>query len=294
MNRATPNPEGRDVADLSLPPQRFGSSVRLFVHILSLEARKSMSYRVDFWINAAAGVVVGIVIPYCLWKAVFAATGRETIAGFEFESLLFYYVVVTLVAKVVQGPNYRQLVSTDIYEGELNKYLVYPTSYFAFKLAQQLGSTLPVLVQLVVFGLGFTLVLDLPADALLGPSTLAASALSVLAAHLLFFALVTPLQLIAFWADNVWSLSVTLHLVSALFGGLMVPVRLFPEWAQELLLWTPFPYLFAYPVEMLLGRMSWAEWGSGFAVVAVWLTIAGAISCAIWRRGQLRYSGVGI
>ena len=37
---------------------------------------------------------------------------------------------------------------------------------------------------------------------------------------------------VAFWADNVWSLMVTQRFVSALLGGAMLPLAVFPESAQ--------------------------------------------------------------
>jgi ABC-2 type transport system permease protein len=62
-----------------------------------------------------------------------------------------------------------------------------------------------------------------------------------------------PLQLVAFWADNCWSLLVAHRIVASLLGGLLLPLSLFPRWSQPALDALPFRYMFAFPVDVLLG-----------------------------------------
>ena len=49
---------------------------RLFVQVVSLEARTQMSYRGNFWLNAIAGFVADFGVVYFVWLAVF----REAVA----------------------------------------------------------------------------------------------------------------------------------------------------------------------------------------------------------------------
>ena len=113
-------------------------------------------------------------------------------------------------------------------------------------------------------------------------------------ANLLIFLLRFIAQLVSFWADNVWSLNVMLRFTTELLGGLMLPLTLFPQWTQDLLVWTPFPYLFYVPVMVLLGEIGVVEWVQGLAVAAVWIAVAALVALRVWRRGTLGYTGVGI
>jgi ABC-2 type transport system permease protein len=267
-------------------------SPRLFWEVLLTEARRGMSYRADFWITLFGGLIAGLVIPYCLWTAIYAESGAREVGGYTFGAMIVYYVLVALVGKVARGPEgfSETSISQEIYAGGLNRYLVYPIRYLPFKYAQHLGGTLPGLVQLLAFG-SLTFVV---AGHAVSPLGVALAAVMLLAANFLYFVLVYPLHSVAFWADNVWSLVVLLRFGSALFGGAMIPLDLFPKSVQAVLWWTPFPHLFYGPVNTLLGRQGPLECLAGLAVLLVWCVVVLGAGTLVWRRGLRTYSGVGI
>jgi ABC-2 type transport system permease protein len=102
------------------------------------------------------------------------------------------------------------------------------------------------------------------------------------------------LQGVAFWADNVWSLNVMFRFASQMLGGLLLPLSLFPAWSQPVLEVLPFTYLFYFPTTTLLGQVSTAEWATGLAISLGWCGALALVSRAVWRRGRLVYTGVGI
>jgi ABC-2 type transport system permease protein len=268
--------------------------LRLFARVFTIQALKLMSYRVDFWLTALVAVAVELVIVYVLWSAVFRETGRVEIGGFTLGGMLAYYVLVLLIGKLVRGTDRDYTMSTDIYEGGLTRYLLYPSPYFGFKYAEHLGNLLPGLVQLVLFGAAALYVLPVPADMRMTPATFAMAAVSIALANLLNFLLLYPLQLVAFWADNVWSLNVMLRFVVMMLGGQLLPLTLFSESTQRVLAFLPFQYLYFVPVSTLLGRVGVAEWLTGIVVMLVWCAAVGLLTREVWRRGLRMYTGVGI
>ncbi|MDX1642992.1 MAG: ABC-2 family transporter protein [Thermoanaerobaculia bacterium] len=266
----------------------------LFGRIVSLESRKLMSYRVDFWLNVLVSFATQLAVAYFLWLAIFDYTGAETLGGFTFEGMVLYYVLAILLGRLVRGQERDLAVAQDIYQGTLTKFLLYPSDYFGFKYAAHLGDLVPGLIQLLLFGAVSLIVLELPPDLGITPATVVMAAVLVAVANLLTFLLRFTIMLIAFWADNVWSLNVMLRFSSELLGGLMLPLSLFPEWARAALAWTPFPYLFYVPVMTLLGEVPPSEWLRAVAVAAVWSAAMAGIALAVWRRGTLSYTGVGI
>jgi ABC-2 type transport system permease protein len=267
---------------------------RLFLNVASMEARKSMSYRVDFWINAVFGFVISVAVMWYLWKAIFAESGSAMIGGYTFEAMIYYYVLVFLVQKVVRGDELDHDIADDIYQGHLTRYLVYPTYYFGFRYAQKMGSMTVGFAQLVLFGVVAPFVLTMPENVHVGAMSIALALVSVLVAHLLNFVMSYPVQGIAFWADQVWSLNVVMRFLIFLFGGLMMPLTLYPDWAYALLLQTPFPYMFYVPVRVLMGEMGSGEWAYGLAITGLWIGLIGMAGRLLWRRGYQSYTGVGI
>ncbi len=264
----------------------------LFLHVASLEARKAMSYRVSFWTNAISIVVIGFVVPYYLWQSVFEVMETEKIGDYTFEALVLYTVIAALLGRVVRGPNLGLNVSNEIYSGELTRFCLYPTHFRLFKYAQHLGGLAPHLVLLILVGVPFVAWLGVGEG--WSPLSLLQGAILLILANAAYFLLSWPIHALAFWADNVWSLAVLLQLATQLVGGVLIPIDLFPAWAYRFLLWTPFPHLFFSPTRALLGRSTPTEWLQAVAVLVAWNLVLAWIGAALWRRGERRYTGVGI
>ena len=269
-------------------------SPALFLSVMSIETRKLMSYRADFWIHTVVAFGAELLIAYSLWQAVFVATDRQQIGGFSFEGMVIYYVVAILVGRLVRGQERQISSAQDIYDGTLSRYLVYPTPYLGMKYAEHLGALFPAALQVVLFGAVAVVALAAPADVAISAGSLAMATVSVALANLLWFLIRYPIQSVAFWADNVWSLNVMVRFASEMLGGLLLPLSLFPEALQKILHWLPFPYLFYFPVVTLLGRVSVGEWAQGMAIVIFWCIALTWIGDWAWRRGTRTYTGVGI
>jgi len=269
-------------------------SPRLFLHVFTIQSRKLMSYRADFWVSSVFAFLTELAIMYFLWRAIFAESGMDRIGGFSFEALILYYVAAILLGKLIRGNDRDVTVSTDIYEGSLTRYLLYPSSYFTFKYAEHVGTMIPSAIQLVIFGVLYLSLSGAPADVHVTPATVGMTVISVAVSNLLHFALLYPIQLVAFWADNVWSLNVMFRFACMMLGGLLLPLSLFPEWARPVLNVLPFRYLFDVPAMTLLGRYSVAEWMTGVAASLLWIAALGIATRLIWNRGTKSYTGVGI
>jgi ABC-2 type transport system permease protein len=225
---------------------------------------------------------------------VFAESGKHVIGGRNLDDTVFYYVAVLLVAKLVRPPfGGGGDVSEEIYSGALSRYLVYPAGYFPFKYAQFLGGLLPVAIQAVVFAAAFPFLLT-DANAHLSPPGIAMGLVSLLVANLLHYLMAYAIQSVAFWADNVWNLVVGLRLVTGILGGVALPLAVFPQALQTVLAATPFPYLFSEPVAAFLGERSFAAWARSLAIAVGWCGVFGFVAASVFRRGRLRYTGVGI
>ena len=259
--------------------------------LLTTEIRRRMSYRADFWISAVSALAVRLTVAWFIVKAIFAGSGAAGIAGFGESEMLLYYVAVILVGKLVQSTELEQSISQDIYEGRADAVsAVLPRPTDVARAAARVAG--PASVQILLFGAWVPFVVGFPGGVSAGTVAMGIGAIAM--ANLLNFMIVFPIQLISFWAENVWSLMVMHRFASALLGGLLAPLTFFPDGARHVLEALPFRYLFAFPVETLLGRISTAEWAMGMSIGLGWCLVMGVVGKAIWRRGTLQYTGVGI
>jgi ABC-2 type transport system permease protein len=268
------------------------SGASSFFEVLTLELRRRFVYRTDFWIRSILSVAVQGVISYAVWASVFSVTGASSIGGYTLSELVVYYLFAGLVVLLVR-PDFG-FVARDIYDGSLTKFFVLPTSFFLYKLGQQSSQVLLVLLQLALVAVFVSLN---PGGVLNGAElrwdTFALGVVACLGAAYLYYVLAFLFELPAFWMEEVWSLPVSLMFAANFLGGLLLPIAVFPRWAQDLISLTPFPYLISVPVRAFLGELSPFEVARGLGVIAIWCGFVHLAIGAVWRRGVSRYTGVG-
>lgn len=252
-----------------------------------------MSYRVDFWMNFAVTVGANVVIAYFLWKAIFDAQQATEIAGYNFLLLMLYYLLVPMYVRIVIGPE-MGYISDEIYQGSLNRYLVYPVPFFVYKYITYLASSCIAALQLfLVMGI-YILFFGVPTESNITIASFCLGLFTALCATYLYFVIAATLELVAFWADNVWSLMVMLRFSFSFLGGGLLPLAFFPQWAQTVLSFLPFPYLLSLPIETSLGKKTFDQWLCSMLILFLWAIVFSLVVRFIWKRGTYRYSGVGI
>jgi ABC-2 type transport system permease protein len=267
---------------------------RLFWHVASVEARAHMSYRVDFWLNVVVGFAAQFVLVWFLWKEIFRQSGTALVGGREFQATVVYYLAAILRGILVRGREFGSSVATEIYEGGLTRYLVFPVPYLPVKYAQHLGTMVPPLLQFVFFGGVMVWLLDIP-EAMRPDLTRAlGAAVAIVLANFLHFVITFPIELVAFWADNVWSLNVAKRLIVNLAGGLMLPLSVFPAGVRGVLEHLPFRYFFDFPARILIGEIPPDRWFRGYVTTLAYSALFLALSWWVWQRGRRQYTGVGI
>lgn len=267
--------------------------MRLSLKVFLMELRKLVAYRADFWINFLGLTFFALVIAYYLWTAVFEASGDETIKGQNLTSILFYYLVAPLLFRLQQGQNIGFL-SREIYEGGLNKYLLYPMNVNSFKRSTYLAHSFFFFVQLCVLIGVFQMFF---ASSKVFEFDIVNFSLFCFVVYLncvSYFYLSSIFELTAFWFDHVWSLSVMLRFVCGFMGGAIIPLVFFPAWSRELLYLTPFPYMIDFPFQTLQGSLETTDFLKNLILLITWLFFFRYLNSLVWKRGKYKYTGVGI
>lgn len=256
-----------------------------------LETKRFLSYRVDFWLQFAVSVFSEITVAYFLWSAIYTSTGQEVIGGYSFHQMLLYYLFVPFVGRMVRSHEDFSL-ATDIRDGGLTKFLIYPLSFIQYKVMQKFIYTGLAIFQMF---LGIFLVAFLVGvDVHFNISNFAFGILAAFSSMLLYGMMLMTLEMVAFWADTVWSLGVMLRFIAMFFGGAFVPLNLFPEWSQKILMVTPFPYLYSNTIKTFLGENTPIQSLQGIGITLLWVLPMAAIMLWTYRKGLRQYSGVGI
>lgn len=261
--------------------------------VMAMEFRKIFAYRSDFWITFLGQIFIQLLVTVSLWQAIYQGNNVETMQGYHLEQMALYYLVANIGMRILWGENIG-FISREIYEGTFTRYLLYPISFFQYKTISSISYSLFYCTQLLVFYFLYHLFFIEAAFSYGELSHLFSGLLLFLISAMLFLQLAFIIELLALWVDNVWTLMIMVRFFITFFGGGFIPLSFLPQWAQELLQWTPFPYLIYLPVRTILGLSTQNEILKGLSLTLLWMVLLSTVVKIIWSKGQKQYTGVGI
>ena len=218
------------------------------------------------------GALISAVLMGLVWWAIYSFSPQTEIAGYAFPQMLMYVILSAAVGEAIYSDTMGQ-INEDVKWGLIGMRLMKPINYRMQLFFTAMGSFLariiiigvPVLTAgtlIVVFGFGlqgiqwYNILLFLPACVL--------SAIMFDTFGFLFGQL-------AFRTQAMFGVASMSQIVMSFLSGGIVPIALFPLWAQSVLYYTPFPTLVSLPVRIFLGQVGWIEMLIGFAISIAWI-----------------------
>lgn len=267
--------------------------MRWWRFVVNMELRKILAYRSDFWVTFLGQAVIQLVIARALWQNIFAAQNVEVMNGFTIETITLYALIIPLGTKILIGENVGFL-SREIYDGTFTRYLIYPLSLFQYKTMTYLTYSLFYAVQLILIYLLFKLSFATSSTSSAELFNLFMGVVLFCLAGLTYLMMSMLIELLALFADHIWSLMVMLRFFTSFFGGGMIPLIFYPEWALKFLYFTPFPFMVSLPAKTILGLNTMQEIFEGAGMLVLWMFIFMGAVGQLWKHGQKNYTGVGI
>ncbi len=243
----------------------------------------------------AAGVIwlLGSIVEPLIYLVVWTTAARSAggaLGSFGPADFAAYYLVLMVVNQLT-GSWLMHEMQWRIQNGSLSFLLLRPLHPVHSDLAENVAHKLVMLVVMLpaaaVVGWGFEARFDT------GAWALAAFVPAFLLAFALRFAIEWLLALGAFWTTRVMAVNQAYFAVLFFLSGRAAPTELLPAPLETLAAALPFRWMVAFPVEVLLGRVSPAQAAAGFAIQLAWLGLALAGSALLWHRALRRFSAVG-
>ena len=247
----------------------------------------NLAYRgaVAIWVLS---VVVEPIVLIAVWRTV---TGTGTTGSYTADQFVAYYLVLMVVGHLTFIWHMYEF-DFRIRTGAFTPLLLRPVHPVHHDVCQSLTYKLVGLVGLLpaavalafAFGADFSATTPLAALAFLPVLALAMA---------VRFLLEWCLALAAFWLTKVSALNALYASVFAFLAGQFAPLEVLPAALQTVAAWTPFPWMLAFPVEVLLGRRTGTDLLVGVAVQLLWVGVGVVALRWLWRRAARRYSAVG-
>ena len=230
------------------------------------------------------GGIINAVIMCLLWWAIFNASDGDVIQGYTLPQMMMYMMLSAVIGEISFSMTMSE-IGEDVREGVIGMRLMKPINYRAqlgFStvggfLARLLilGIPMVVIATLVsVFGFGleglkwYNVLLFIPAVFL---AVMFSDTLGFLFGQL------------AFRTQAMFGVDTILTVIVGFLSGAMVPIALFPNWAQNVLYYTPFPSMMSMPIRLFLGQMSPLETLTAFGISVLWLAVLNLLGALLYK-----------
>lgn len=235
------------------------------------------------------GAVLSPTVFLIVWSAAARANGGA-IGGFAPADFAAYYLALLAVMRLTS--TYIMFVfERNIREGQLSAALLRPihpvhgtAAEMATHNAISLATLLPAVAGLAAY---FRPAFHTPPWAALAFAPALALGFAVR------FLIEWSIALAAFWTTRIGAINQLYYTALLFFSGLLAPLALLPGPVRALASALPFRAMIAFPVELLLGRLSPGAALAGVAAQFAWLAAGLALQHLIWHAGVRRYSAVG-
>lgn len=252
------------------------------------------SIAVQFQYRAAMSIwmigrVLEPVVYLVVWATVAQARGG-TVGNYNAADFAAYYIVLMIVNQftftwIMHEYDYR------IRQGALSVLLLKPIHPIHSDIADNISYK--ILMSVIVFPTAILLYLLFDPNLTFHLQTFAVFLFSLGIAFLMRFFVEWTIAQVAFWTTRNEAINQMYFTLGLFLSGRIAPIELLPNFAQQIANALPFRWAVAFPVEIMLGRLSTEQIWHGLSMQATWLIVSLILLKIVWRSGVKKYSAVG-
>ena len=246
--------------------------LKTMLEIAKMQIKEYNIYKSNFWLFTM-NRIVEVVVYIFVWQAIYSQTGNS--GGYQIAQMVTYYILVISIKSIIDwGVN--EDMAESIRNGQINKELLKPMSYFQYYFGMDLGE----IGFATIIGLATFIICSLFWGVIFPGSIfnfLMFVFLILLGIPITFF-LQMIVGTVGFYSNSIWGMQILRKAVIAIFSGIIAPITLFPQWFQNIANILPFKDLVYTPINVWLGNMATQEilfviikqigWGIALYIIA--------------------------
>ncbi len=220
----------------------------------------------------------------------FAAAGEGGISGFSKNDFINYYAVFILVNQLTY-PVAHWTVGDNIFNGTFSFWLIRPVPVIFEAIAADLSVKIICFPFVCVFMAVMVIILKI--KIVFTCSSVLLFLVCLMLSQILRFLVGYALSLIAMFTRKIQALLDINNTLVLIFAGQIIPTILLPDVMKRVSFYLPYRYMIGFPVEVILGKLSAAEFYRGICISMIWILVLLVIYKFIWLNGIKRYTSVG-
>jgi ABC-2 type transport system permease protein len=256
--------------------------MRKIARLMALNFNELMSYRLRL-----VFMVISQFISPLVMILVFTSLNLTSQYPTGQQNLISYYIFTSLIY-LFTNSNIDDYLVLLIQEGGLATYLLKPMSFWQVALTRDLSIRifklflgLPLII-LAIFLTSTNLTFSL--------SNLPYLLFTLIISYALTFFFSFSVGLLAIWIEEIWGLQNLKNVSIIILSGVVLPSQIFPATLQNILIYTPFPYLINWSIRLGFTGSITKE----FLIASIWTLIFYLIARFTWTKCIKKYSAFGV
>lgn len=246
-------------------------------------------YRINF-IFWRLQVFITFVIFFSLWSSV--SVGRDSLGSYSLPQLYSYFVIGYIVRAFVFTTRTAD-IGGDIQNGNLSSLIIKPIGtikyYFSRDVVDKFFNLFFMFWELLLIFFIFR-----PSVAIPSLSNFILFVLFLLLSVIIFFFYSLIISFLTFWSDNAWSSRFLFGIVFVtLFSGQYVPLDFLPPFISRIIDYTPYPYMYYYPVKVWLGQLPLFITFQLIFRSLFFALLCFLVASFLWQKGKQKYQSYG-
>lgn len=269
---------------------KWGGAIRAFPTLLRIGFLEAVAYRAEMlvWVFATTMPLIMMMVWTTVADAV-PVTGRDGEAWGS-HRFVAYFLCVFMVRQLISAWAAWE-INFEVRQGLLSMRLLRPihplVSFAMSNLAYvPLRALVALPVLLVLLTTQSSFLSHSPSSWVLWPLAMMGSWLITFFANVLIgslcFYMDSSIKFMDLWLASFF-----------VFSGYLFPLSVFPPWLSAVAKWLPFRFQIGFPVELMMGEVTWAQGLTLLASQYVWVSLFVCLSLVVWRGGIKRFQAFG-
>lgn len=259
-----------------------------YFSVVKIALKNALTYRFDI-LGSTLFSFFSLLLLYILWGGIYNKV--QQIAGFSFEMMITYYILVNFLKRLDTSDMIAKELAEEIKTGKFTKYLIKPISvlgyYFSRNIAMFIFIFVFNMIGTVLWSLIFSEYFCIGSISNIFYSIFI-SLLGLFFTALLNFAFV----LLTFKLIDVSAFFMIKDNIIAFITGTLIPLNVLPQNIIEIFKYTPFYYIYYYPITLYLGTEEVTVFNA-LIIMFIWCFILLLFINIMYHRVVKIYEGVG-
>jgi ABC-2 type transport system permease protein len=265
---------------------------KIYTKQAGMMLKDMLIYRAEFFSRYIATIIRFSIAAY-LWLAIIN-TDQGSIAGYDMKGILTYFLVIQVVTGFVFSAAMSGFrIAEMIQSGDLSTKIIQPVDYIKLTFSMDFGrgafffASNVVMISIIALIFKDYFILDFK------PFFVFLGLFSVLIAFILNFCFVLMIGMSAFWITSSHRLIFHFFAILQLLSGMLIPIEFFPQTFQNILIYTPFPYVAYFPVTVIQSQSWTPELIHMGSISLVYTLIMIFLTYSLYNFGLKKYEAVG-